>query len=465
MLTHPDIKSECTIKQYAFLNCPIKQNKILFNEWNMGVLYFLIVNRYIFGWHNNYMEHTIKKTKVTIWNRNFICVMLSNFMLCIASYSVNPLVASYAIHLGSSALIMGLLAGLFYGVALSMRPIAGPVMTKFDNRKLMMMVFALGGVANIGYALFHSIPVFILFRFLHGVHFSLVGSLTMTLAGNSLPKEKMASGLGLFGIGGAVGMAIGPSIGINILKLCTNIKNESFGFTSIFLFATIILFLAVIPCYILLPEKKTKEEILSTGAWYKNIASVHAIPPTIILFFVIIGWALYNVYIVEFAKEQGITGISSFYMVLALVLLISRPASGWLTDRFGLDRSLPPALVLYAVSFIIIGFSKSIGTMLAGAVMAAMGFGSCQPALFTMCIQSETPLKRSVASNTLYTGLDLGLFLGPIMGSIVYEMYNYSVMFKSVPIIVIIALISFFLMLPIYNRRRRALEAMETGAR
>jgi MFS family permease len=101
---------------------------------------------------------------------------------------------------------------------------------------------------------------------------------------------------------------------------------------------------------------------------------------------------------------------------------------------------MPPAMILFAVSFIIIGFGKSIGTMLAGAVIAAIGFGSSQPALFSMCIQSETPLRRSVASNTIYIGMDLGLFIGPIIGSIVYEKYNYSVMFKSVPLLVFIAL-------------------------
>ena len=411
------------------------------------------------------MKHTDIKTQVTIWNRNFICVIISNFMLNFAHFSVNPLVASYAIHLGSSALLMGLLTGLFFGVALSMRPFAGPVVTMFDNRKLLIMVFILGGFVNIGYALFHSIPFFIVFRFLHGVQYSIVGSLIMTLAGNNLPIGKMASGIGIYGLGGAIAMAIGPSIGINLLEFGTNIRNESFGFTCIFLFAMTMLFLAIIPSSILLPDKKTKEDISSTGAWYKNIVSLHAIPIGIIMFFVIIGWALYNLYIVEFAKEQGIAGISSFYTLLALVMIITRPLSGWLIDRFGLSRILPPSLVLFAVSFFIVGFSNSIGTILVAAVMAALGFGSSQPALFSMCVQSETPLKRSVASNTLYIGLDLGLFLGPIMGSIVYKMYNYSFMFKSAPIIVFIALISFFLTLPAYNRRRNVLEAMETEAR
>jgi MFS family permease len=383
-------------------------------------------------------------------------------MLGIAHFSVNPLVASYAIHLGASALIMGILTGLFFGIALSMRPVAGPVITKFDKRKLMILVFIIGGIANIGYALFHNISAFILFRILHGIQYSLVGTLTMTLAGDNLPKEKMASGMGIYGLCGSIGMAIGPTIGINLLNFGTYLKNESFGFTCVFLFAVISSFVGVIPSYILLPDKKTKQDVLSTGAWYKNIASVHAIPMSILMFLIFVGWSLYNIYIVEFAKELGISGISSFYTILAMVLMITRPASGWLTDRFGLARVLPPALILFAVSFLIVGFGKSIGTMLAGAAVASLGFGSFQPAFFSMCILSETALRRSVASNTLYIGIDLGLFLGPIMGSIVYEMYNYSIMFKSASLMIFLAFIVFILLLPAYYRRRRVLEGMET---
>ena len=408
------------------------------------------------------MKNSKAKSTVSIWNRNFICILLTSFILGIGHFSVNPLVASYAIHLGASALIMGILTGLFFGVALSMRPVAGPVITKFDKRKLMILVFVIGGVANIGYALFHNISAFILFRFLHGVQYSLVGTLTMTLAGDNLPKEKMASGMGIYGLCGSIGMAIGPNIGIPLLNFGTDLINESFGFTCVFLFAMMSSFVGIIPSTILLPDRKTKQDILNTGAWYKNIASVHAIPMSILMFLLFVGWSLYNIYIVEFAKELEISGISSFFTILAAGLMITRPASGWLTDRFGLARIPPLALIFFAVSFLIVGFGKSMGTMLAGAAIASVGFGSFQPALFSMCILSETPLKRSVASNTLYIGIDLGLFLGPIMGSMVYKMYSYSVMFKTTSLMIFIALIVFILLLPAYHRRRRVLEAMET---
>ncbi len=407
------------------------------------------------------MKNSKAGVPVTIWNRNFICILLISFILSISHFAINPLIASYALHLGASAHIMGLLTGLFFGVALSMRPISGPVLTKFDKRKLMLLVFFIGGIANIGYALFDNISAFIAFRLLHGLQYALVGTLTMTLAGDSLPKEKMASGMGIYGLSASLSMAIAPTLGIGILNIGTHLKNESFGFTCIFLFAAFISFLGLIPGLILLPDKKTREDKLSTGAWYKNIASVHAIPMALIMFFIYLGWSLYNVYIVEYAKELRISGISSFYTVLAIVLIVVRPASGYLTDRFGLTRIFFPSLIIMALSFIVVGSAKSIGTMLTGAAIAAAGFGAFQPALYSMCILSETPLKRSVASNTLYIGIDISLFFGPIVGSMVYDMYNYSIMFKSASLVILMALAVFMLLLPSYYRRRRVLEAMD----
>jgi dipeptide/tripeptide permease len=85
-----------------------------------------------------------------------------------------------------------------------------------------------------------------------------------------------------------------------------------------------------------------------------------------------------------------------------------------------------------------------------------------QPALFSLYILSETSPKRSAVSNTLYIGIDIGLFLDPILGSIVYEMYNFSTVFKTASFMIFLAFIVFILLLPAYYRRRRVLEAMET---
>lgn len=400
-----------------------------------------------------------KTAAATIWNRNFICVIAANLLLCVGHFSVNTLVATYATFLGAAPVIMGLLTGMFFGIALAIRPISGPMITKIDNRILLIGVFALGGIVNIGYALFHSIPFFVAFRFLNGVQYSFVGSLIMTLAADSLPPEKLASGMGIYGVGGAVGTAFAPAIADRFFRLGAEIGGQDMGFTFVFLFAAAALSLAVIPGVIMRPVRKTREEIAGTGAWYKNIVTVHAFPTTLVMFFVMIGYAIINSYVFNFGAEQNIEDISLFYTFMACTLIISRPLSGWLSDRFGVAKIIIPGLVIFAASFVIVGISKTLAQVVVGAIVAALGIGSTQPAIQAMNMQTVTPLKRSVASNTIYVGMDLGLFVGPLLGSVVYEHSSFAFMFQMTAVPILAALVCFIIILPVYARRRRELES------
>jgi len=393
----------------------------------------------------------------SIWNKNFVCVMLANLLMCLGHSTVNPLVATYTKHLNAGPELTGFLTGMFFAVALSLRPFSGPILTKFDKRKLLIIIFLFGAVANFGYAIFHSIPAFIVFRFFSGIQYGFVGALLMTLAADHLPISKLAYGLGIYGVSGAVGNAFGPFLGDLTLQLGTVFKGENFGFTLMFLTGMTLFLIAVIPTLMLAPDKRTKEDISGVGVWYKNILTVHALPATAVLFLLMTAYSLLNTYIFEFSKEQGISGISAFYLVYAAVLTITRPLSGYLTEKFGMPRVMYPALIILTVSMFIIGSSKSLGLVLLGAVIAAIGFGASQPTLQTMCIQSETPLKRGVASNTLYIGFDSGLFIGPFLGGIVYAGSDYAFMYKVGSVPLILAIICYALILPLHQKRLTAL--------
>jgi MFS family permease len=377
-----------------------------------------------------------------------------------AHSSINTLVSTYATHLGAGALLMGLLTGLFFGVSLAMRPATGPLSTKLNKRTLMIIVFALGALVNLGYALFSDIGMFVFFRFFHGMQYSLVGSLIMTVAGDSLPKEKLASGMGVYGVGGAVMFAVAPSIGIGILNLGTQLRDKAFGFELVFLFGAFASLLAMIPSFLLLSDKKTKEERASSGAWYKNIITIHTIPVTVMITLLSIGFSMYNSYMIPYAAEKGIAGVSAFFTVMAVVITAARPLSGRLTDMFGIRKIMIPCLVIFAASFIVVGLSKSLLSILVGGVLAAIGYGAAQPALQAMAIQTETPLKRSVASNTLYAGIDLGFFAGPFLGSIVFKFSSFSVMYLAGAVPILLAVVCFIALWPSYARRLTALESM-----
>ena len=384
--------------------------------------------------------------------------MLANFLLAVSHNSVNTLVSTYATYLGAAPKLMGLLTGMFFGIALAMRPVAGPLTTRIDKRKLLICVFSLGVVVNLGYALFHTIPIFVVFRFLNGVQYSFVGSLCVTVATDSLPKEKMASGLGVFGVSGAVAISIAPTIGLWLKGIGESLRDTDLGFTFVFIFAALCMVLAIIPSIILDPDKKTKEQLAEAGKWYQTIASKHAVAPALLMMLIIISYSIYNSYMVNYGAELGIASIGTFFTVLSIVLLASRPLSGTLTDKFGLLKIMIPGIIIFAASFIIIGSANGLALILVGAFVAAVGYGAANPAIQSMCMQSETPIRRAVASNTLYVGMDLGFFLGPVIGGYIRDVsdFRHVILFGTIPTI-----LSVFVLLITWKSYKKRIDELE----
>jgi len=165
---------------------------------------------------------------------------------------------------------------------------------------------------------------------------------------------------------------------------------------------------------------------------------------------------------VEYGKSLGVEGISVFFIVLAGTLIISRPVTGYLTDKYGVAKIMFPALAVYGAAVFLLGFSSKLWQLLLGAVFAAIGFGASQPAIQAMSMQIEPPPRRGVASNTVYMGFDFGFFLGPFLGGIIYaqritnheSLVSYSFMYKVIAAALALAIILFAAFLPTYNKRR-----------
>jgi MFS family permease len=136
---------------------------------------------------------------------------------------------------------------------------------EIDKKKLIIFANVLGVIVNAGYALSSGIALFVLFRILNGVQFSIIGSLNMTIAGDSLPKNKLGSGMGVFGVGSAVAMAIGPSIGLALKNFGTNVSGIEFGYTLVFAFSSFVMLLSLIPSFLVKPVKHSKEVLATTG--------------------------------------------------------------------------------------------------------------------------------------------------------------------------------------------------------
>ena len=409
------------------------------------------------------------QSKQTIWTRNFICMMLANFMLQMSNFATSTLVSTYATFLGAAPTLMGFLTGMFYGISLLLRPVAGPVQTRTNHRKLMIAVFILGVVVNTGYTLFHSIPLFLAFRVLHGVQYAFFGSLSMTIAADSVPQEKLASGLGFFALSGAVSQAIAPQIGINLVAWGTAARGDDFGYSVLFAYATAMLVLGLIPLLIMRDEQRGRAPAAaaaaSNGKWYQQIVSRHAIMPAILIMCIMTSFSTFNGFMVPFGAELGIANIGIFFTVFAGAMLLIRPIGGWLSDRFGLRNILLPSIVLFCVSFLVIGNATAIPMILVGAIFASIGFGIGNPMTQALSVQTEPRERRSVASNTLYIGMDIGFFMGPMIGGIIRDLAgNYKAVILNGSVPLALALIVFLIGWKPCAKRIAEVRALEEAA-
>ena len=404
--------------------------------------------------------------KLTIWNKTFICVFVAQAFLSLSQGSVNILIARYAGEsLGVSPVVMGNLVGLYFGVALAMRPVAGPLQTKLDKRKLLIAVYLTGGIVNLGYAFFNTTAAFATFRVIQGIQYGFMGSLIMTIAVDSLPQERMASGVAMYGLGGTIMQAIAPNIGLWLRdmgpKLRDSAEGLTLGYRMAFVFAASILALALIPLIIMPYKKASKEEIASTGAWYKNIISKHTLPITLVVILAGTANSGYRSFLDAFANEVGIRNIGLFSTTTALVMLFARPLSGWIMDRHSMKKVLPIGMAFIGVALVVISNSRTLPVILIGAALASFGNGFVTPGLHAMCVQTEGPNRRAVATNTLYAGIDLGQYMGPVWGGIVVARYDFSVSILSGIIPLFLAFIFFLIFVPGWTRRKEKIESSE----
>ena len=377
--------------------------------------------------------------KVTIWTRTFTCIVITNIAYCFSHFITTPLIAPYASFLGATATLVGVLAGLYSAIAFAMRPISGPMIVILNKKNLMIFTMILGIAVNLLYAVFGSIPMFVVSRVLHGVMYSFVGSLTMTLASDSLPKAKYASGFGLFVVSGVFGQALGPSVGLWLQNLGIRMGGELMGFRMVFLGGAICYLIGLIPCFYIEKQRVlTKEERSSLGPWYKSIIALPAVPYALMMAFYAMGYILFATYMVTFAEQYNIANISMFFIVNSIATLAARPIGGPISDKISPKALFVPGTVLFALSMVFMARATTLPIVLVAAVFAGLGWGLVQPAVQACCMSSVPVEKSGAAANTNFLGVDAGFFIGPAIAGVIFSItasYHSVYAFGVVPVV------------------------------
>ena len=148
--------------------------------------------------------------KQKVYTKDIILILTASFFFMASPMLVTPLITGFSESLGASAGLMGIIGGLMNLCSLFCRPLAGNLADKISKYKLSFIGAVMMVLACLGYVAAANEFVVVISRIINGVGFACCSVCMTTWMSNMLPRDKVGSGMGLYGTMNALAMAIAP---------------------------------------------------------------------------------------------------------------------------------------------------------------------------------------------------------------------------------------------------------------
>lgn len=362
-----------------------------------------------------------------IYSKDIILVLAATFFYMAIPMLVTPLITGFTESIGASAALMGLVGGLMNLVSLFCRPIAGNLADRISKYKLSFIGAVFMTAACVGYIFAPNEIVVIIARIINGFGFACCSVCMATWMSNMLPKEKIGSGMGVYGTMNALAMAAAPAIGVSAY--------QTFGYRVSFVIA-LVFSAAIIVVIQFIGDKGEPENSGPEGAEAENtgggsadikqkrrleLIDVKVIPIALIIMLFAIPYCATQSFLVTYAEVRGLhVSVSLFFPAYAVVLIALRLSLRNLFDKLPFRVFLLASALSELLAILFLTIMKNNAVMLLASCFLAGGYGIMSSVCQSTAILLAGKEKRGLANSTYYIGLDLGMTLGPVIGGALY---------------------------------------------
>lgn len=383
----------------------------------------------------------MKKRK--LWSWPYIYILILYCFVQMVLYMITPVLSKYILNMGESNATAGIIAGAFSITALVIRPFSGYFSDRFPKKWLLTISLVVTFVSLAGYYMAAAPWQIFLFRLCQGASYAVSTTVMMAMVSKIVDVEVRGAGIGYYALAATLAAAVGPGIGLKVVEYA--------GYRRSILLAAVIALVAVAASFFqpFQEEKGAKAEALGFRLQDLIAKEVLALAGFSCLFSLSNG--LMSNFLSILGDERGILNISLYFTVNAVVMAVTKPLSGRLTDRYGVHYIMYGAYFFCAVSLYLLAGAGSLAAVLAVAVLYGVGVGAGQPALQAQSTKEVRIEQVGIAVSTCYLGNDIGQGIGPVLGGLVSDHLGYGAMFFGAALLHTAAFFLFYL----YERRRQ----------
>jgi MFS family permease len=373
-----------------------------------------------------------------LYSPAFFAMAVAN-LACLSSFGTFFLFPLFITSHGGDQVDIGIVMGAFALASVLCRPWISDMIDKLGRKKsytigsLIMFLLPLTYLLFKG-SLYNFYLSLLLVRVVHGVGFAICITAAFTYIADIVPKERLNEGLGMFGVSGLAGSAIGPVIAELVLRYV--------GFDALFLVASAI---ALVGFLSQLPLKETYVHVFRTteSSFFLVLQRRRVFMVAIIALLFGFGLAAVNGFVSPYASERRVEFISIYYISYSAAAILIRLAGSRFIDRMSENRVIPFALFLIGGGLLSLVFMKGSGLLFFSGFMTGCGHGLLYPALNTRAIRGEPQAVRGKITGAYTGSIDAGSFVGSVILGYIGEMAGFQALFLVAGIVLLFGIFIF----------------------
>jgi len=371
----------------------------------------------------------------------------------------------YAEKLTGTVAFAGYLSLVYSATALVIRPVSGIFADKYGRAKTIAIGGILCAVACMLYSFTTVLALLLVIRILNGIGLSMASTSAGAAIPDVVPSERLAEGIGLFGLHSTISQALGPIIALALIG-----DGELSSFNRLFYISALFCMVSFISGCLIKYERVKKAEkqavqppvtplasslisspdldsapvSVSDSSPDAALASMstpappaaliepgeaegktffgferQVLGPAVVMMLYFFGVSSILTFLTVYAKSRGfqIESLGWFFFVSAGGVLFSRLVFGRIVDRRGGDVVVIPGLAVMAACLFFIPVMPSLPMLICLGLPYGLASGIVGPSINAMMFKRCSVKRRGTVSAAYYAAIDIGITLGaPIMG-------------------------------------------------
>lgn len=310
----------------------------------------------------------------------------------------------------------GYIISLFTLTALLSRPFSGKLADSVGRKPVIIFGGVVCMICSLMYPVLTSVFGFFLLRTVHGFSTGFTPTGQSALVSDLIPADRRGEAMGLLGMLGSIGMAMGPAVG--------GIVSRELGINTMFYLSSLFGFTAAA---IVLGMKETLVTRRSFQLSMLKVTREDLFEPRVIFPCIIMGLAMYAygtvlTLIADMGEHVGIHRKELLFTCFTLTSLAVRLVAGKASDKYGRPPVMVFSCVVIMISMLMISVSQTQGLLIAGVCLYGLGQGSVSPTLLAWATDVSEAHHKGRALASLYIFMELGIGVGAIASGWIYSL-------------------------------------------